>query len=106
MLFTIQGYLQDYLSKRNLADSDGYAVQLANLYFYHRSSMDDVQFLRRVRRIRTVLFVNNGIGNRVEFERTLVRWLDGRFKKNWKHIIRHFLGAQRQREEDCNVYQG
>ena len=47
MLFTIQGYLQDYLSKRNLADSDGYAVQLANLYFHHRSSMDDVQFLRR-----------------------------------------------------------
>ena len=81
MLFTIQGYLQDHLSKRILADSDGYAVQLANLYFYHRSSMDTTQFLRRVRRIRTVLFVNNGIRDRADFENELVHRLDNRFKK-------------------------
>jgi len=81
MLFTIQAYLEDYLNKRNLLDSDGYAVRLANLYFHHRPIMDIDVFLQKVRRIRTVIFANNGIGNRAEFEKALVDRLDRQFKK-------------------------
>lgn len=82
MLFTIQAYLEDYLKKRSLADSDGYAVHLSNLYFYQRSSMGTSQFLRKVGRINTVLFVNNGIRNRAQFETSLIiERLDPRFKK-------------------------
>jgi hypothetical protein len=81
MLFTIQAHLEDYLNKRNLADSDGYAVQLANLYFHHRPNMDTDVFLRKVRRIRTVFFANNGIRDRAQFEKALVDRLDRRFKK-------------------------
>jgi len=81
MLFTIQTYLEEYLSKRHLVDSDGYAIKLANLYFYRRSDGDTAQFLRKVSRIKTVMFVNAGITNRAEFERALVGRLDNQFKK-------------------------
>ncbi len=81
MLFTIQTYIEEYLNKRSLVDSDGYAVRLANLYFYHRSNIENVQFLSRVGRIRTLLFLNNGIKERKKFESSLVRLLDNRFKK-------------------------
>lgn len=83
MLFTIQAYLEEYLNKRNLVDSDGYAVRLANLYFYHRSNADNNLFFSKVGRIRTVLFVNNGIKNRKEFEQSLIRRLDNRYKKKF-----------------------
>jgi len=81
MLFTIQAYLEEYINNRNLTDSDGYAVRLANLYFYHRSTMDTAAFLRKVKRIRTVIFASNRIRNRAEFEKTLVDRLDRQFKK-------------------------
>jgi hypothetical protein len=81
MLFTIQTYLEEYLNKRNMVDSDGYAVRLANLYFYHRSSTEEALFLSKVAHIRTVLFLNNGIGNRKDFELSLIRRLDNKFKK-------------------------
>ena len=81
MLFTIQTYLEEYLSKRNMVDSDGYTVRLANLYFYHRSSTEDALFFSKVARIRTVLFLNNGIENRKDFELSLIRRLDNKFKK-------------------------
>jgi len=81
MLFTIQTYLEDYLNRRGLADPDGYAVRFANQYFHYRRAMDTATFLRKVGRIRTVIFVNNGIKDRAGFERSLVERLDGRFKK-------------------------
>lgn len=81
MLFTVQTYLEEYLSKRNMVDSDGYAVRLANLYFYYRSKTEDALFLSKLRRIRTVLFLNNNIENRKEFEQSLIRRLDNKFKK-------------------------
>jgi len=96
MLFTIQAYLEDYLSKRNLVDSDGYAVRLANLYFYQRSSKDIPQFLRSVRRIKTVLFANNGIGNRAEFERSLVRRLDNNFQKKKAANVSRRYGVRKE----------
>ncbi len=82
MLFTIQTYLEEYLSNRNMADSDGYAVRLANLYFYYRSNTEDALFLNKVRHIRTIFFLNNGIKERKDFEQSLIRRLDNRFKKN------------------------
>jgi len=81
VLFEIQAYLEDYLNKRNLVDSDSYAVHLANLYFYQRSQSDIDSFLRRVRRIKTVMFANSKIRDRSEFEQLLVRHLDQQFKK-------------------------
>jgi hypothetical protein len=90
MLFTIQAHLEDYLNKHNLADSDGYAVQLANLYFYHRPTMENDAFLRKVRRIRTVFFANNGVRDRAQFEKALVDRLDRRFKKNWMRRTSRF----------------
>ena len=81
MLFTIQAYLEDYFSHRNLRDPDGYAVLLANFYFHRRSALSDVDFLRQMRRIKTVFFENNSIGGRPEFERSLLERLDKRFKK-------------------------
>jgi len=83
MLFTIQTYLEEYLNNRNCIDSDGYAVRLANIYFYDRSSTDSPQFFNKVGRIKTVLFVNNNIGNRKGFEKTLINRLDKRFKKKF-----------------------
>ena len=86
MLFIIQAYLEDFLKKRNIIDSDGYAVHVANIYFHHRSDMDETAFLRKVRGIKTVIFVNNGIKNRAEFEKSLIDRLDRQFKKK---LINH-----------------
>ena len=54
MLFTIQAYLEDYISHRTYQDTDGYAVSLANLYFHQRKSCSDDILLRRIGRIGTV----------------------------------------------------
>jgi len=81
MLFTIQAYLQDYLHKRSIIDSDGYAVRLANLYFYERLKLEPDQFLRKINRIKTTLFINNDINNRIQFEKSLLDRLDKSFKK-------------------------
>jgi hypothetical protein len=81
MLFTIQTYLEEYLSKRNMVDFDGYAVRLANLYFYYRSNTEDALFFSKIGHIKTVLFLNNSIENRKEFEQSLIRRLDNKFKK-------------------------
>jgi hypothetical protein len=102
MLFTIQAYLEDFLTKRGLSDSDGYALRLANLYFYQRPNMDTHQFLRKVRRINTVLFVNNGIRDRSAFEEPLVRRLDRHFKKKLKphNSSKIFISYRRQDSAD------
>lgn len=81
MLFTIQTYLEDYLRRRNIIDTDGYAVRLANIYFHHRALMEAGRFLQRIKRVRTVMFTNNAIDNRSDFERVLIDTLDKRFKK-------------------------
>lgn len=96
MLFAIQAYLEDYLNKRNLVDSDGYAVHLANLYFHQRSQSDIDSFLRRAMRIKTVMFANYKIRDRSEFERSLVRRLDQRFKKKLSSHNPAFPGGTEQ----------
>ncbi len=79
MLFTIQAYVEDYLNRRNLADSDGYAVRLANLYFHSRGSLSDSQLQSKAHRIRTVVFVNNSVSDRSGFESALIDRLNAQF---------------------------
>jgi hypothetical protein len=93
MLFSIQTYLEEYISKRNMIDSDGYAIKLANLYFYYRSKITDEQFLSKVAHIRTVLFLNNGVTHRKEFEHTLIRRLDNKYKKKLTNNNQDFPGG-------------
>lgn len=93
MLFTIQSYLEEYLINHNIDDNDGYAVHLANLYFYHRFDSTDKAFLNRVGRIRTVLFINNGIKNRKDFENALIHRLDINFKKKLVTNKQYFPGG-------------
>lgn len=81
MLFTIQTFLEDYLSRRNISDPDGYAVRVANLYYHDRASMETNAFSRRMRRVRTLLFINNSGIKRAEFENELLARLDKKFKK-------------------------
>ena len=99
MLFTIQTYLEEYFSKRNMADSDGYAVSLANLYFYQRSTTEDTLFLSKVGHIKTVFFVNNGIRGRKDFEQSLIRHLDYKYKKKLGSNNPFFPGGIEQEKE-------
>lgn len=99
MLFTIQTYLEEYLNKRNMVDSDGYTVRLANLYFYQRSNTEDVLFYRKVGHIKTVLFLNNGIKDRKEFEQSLIHRLDMKFKKKLGSNSPNFPGGTELEKE-------
>lgn len=99
MLFTIQTYIEEYLSNRNMTDSDGYAIHLANLYFYHRSNTEDALFLNKVGRIRTILFLNNAIGNRKGFELALIHRLDNKFKKKLGSNSTYFPGGTELEKE-------
>lgn len=81
MIFSIQRYLEDYFHRRNLEDMDQYAVSLANLYDRERRGMKEDEFLRSVRRLRTVFFKKNSHVDRGRFERNLLGALDRRFKK-------------------------
>jgi hypothetical protein len=100
MLFTIQTYLEEYLSKRNMVDSDGYTVRLANLYFYYRSNTEDALFFSKVGHIRTVLFLNNGIEDRKDFEQSLIRRLDNKFKKKLGSNNSYFPGGTELEKEN------
>jgi hypothetical protein len=102
MLFTIQTYLEEYISKRNMSDSDGYAVRLANLYFYFRSNNEDTQFFSKIGHIRTVFFLNNDVENRKEFEKSLVNRLDNKFKKKLVTNNLQFPGGTELAREKLN----
>lgn len=88
MLFSIQSFLEDYFAGRNWRDSDGYAVNLANVYFHQRSSSSSASVLKGFGQIRTVFFENNDAGSRREFEKEILKRLDNRFKKKLKKLIR------------------
>jgi len=81
MIFSLQRYIEDYLVRRSLSDIDQYSVRLANLYDNDRSKSTDQDFLKRMKRIRTVLFLNNTGIDREDFEAALLKQLDSRFKK-------------------------
>lgn len=81
MLFTIQSYTEDYLNNLNIKDTDGYATQLAMLYWKERAGLDLDRFLDKSRKhIKTIIFINNSV-KRVELERLIVDRLDKKFLK-------------------------
>lgn len=81
MIFSIQRYVEDYAAQRNLNDVDQYAIKVANLYDAERAKFDsDIDFLKRMRRIRSSFFIGNSL-DRSEFENQLLSRLDRKFKK-------------------------
>ena len=81
MIFTIQGYLEDYFNRRGLDDPDQYGVALARLYDRQRHGKTIPQFLSAMRRIRTVFYKRNDDIHRDTFDRRMLALLDNRFKK-------------------------
>lgn len=77
MVFELQRYLEDLFERRQLSDNDQYAVKLANLYDQHKGASD---LARRMRRVSTAFFRVNGL-DRAEYEASLLRSLDRKFKK-------------------------
>ena len=105
MLFSIQIFLEEYLANRNIVDSDGYAVRLANLYYYYRANIGESQFFKRLSNIRTIIFVKNSIKDRKYFEQSIVRLLDSKFKKKLIQILLVFLAGQRMKEKNTYFFQ-
>ena len=58
-VFSIQRFVEDYLVRLGLENTDQYAVSLANLYEDRRCGYQYDAFLERVSRIKTVMFRNN-----------------------------------------------
>src|SRR6266498_1740883 len=81
MIFSIQHFVEDYLETLGLVGQDQYAVAVANLYDGSRLKSNERQFLLALHRIRTTLFRANPKLNRADFEQTLLKRLDSRFKK-------------------------
>jgi hypothetical protein len=86
MIFSIQRFLEDYFEGRSLRDVDQFAVSIANLYDNRRAQTSDTEFLRAMRRLRTVFYKNNSSLTRVDFERHLLKLLDDRFDPKKKGI--------------------
>lgn len=80
MIFSLQGFLEDYFQKRNLADLDQYAIRIANLYARRRSVESNEAFLKRLHAIRTVFYKRNRGLNRYSVEDQILAALDRKFK--------------------------
>jgi hypothetical protein len=93
MVFSVQRFIEDYLNRRSINDTDQYAVAVANLYDQSRSSLSQEEFLLRMRRIRTSLFRRNRALDRPGFETTLLRRLDAKFKKKLNPSGQSFPGG-------------
>lgn len=93
-VFSIQRFIEDYLVRLGLEDTDQYSVRLANLYEDHRCDYDYDDFLERISRIRTVVFRNNRGVTRGDVEGKLVASLDRRFMgKGGLECPREFPGG-------------
>ena len=86
MIFSIQRFLEDYFNRRNLSDIDQYAIKIANLYDRRRHAKSEEQFLKLMRRIRTVFFQNNPSLDRPQFNSSLLKLLDRQFEKKTLQI--------------------
>jgi len=93
MIFSIQRYVEDYLSRRGIDDLDQYAVRIANLYDTSRDEVSTDDFLSRMRKLRTVLFRNNTSLHRPEFESALLARLDQMFRRGNPHCSVQFPGG-------------
>ena len=93
MIFSIQRYLEDHLSRRRLSDPDQYAVRLANLYDRLRLDSSFDEFLGAMARIRTAFFRANTQIDRRDFESNLLTALDRKFDLKKKSPIEEFPGG-------------
>jgi hypothetical protein len=95
MLFTIQSYLDDYFSRRNLIDSDGYSVKIANAYYFQRVASPSLEdFLLKFHRIKTVFYLNNGLKDRLDFEKQLINKIEGKFAKYSQQFLGKLSGKR------------
>lgn len=93
-VFSIQRFIEDYLVRLGLDDSDQYSVRVANLYEDRRCQFEYDEFLERVGRVRTVIFRNNPEIERGDVEGKLVKALDRRFMgKGGLECVREFPGG-------------
>jgi hypothetical protein len=99
MIFSIQGFLEDYLQRRGLSDGDQYAVRVANLYASRRSIGRDNDFLARLHRVRTSLFRNNKELSRDDVERQILAALDRKYKGKTAELRHLFAGKEAQTEQ-------
>lgn len=103
MIFSIQRYLEDHFSRRGLADTDQYAVRLANLYGQRRWGESKASFQKAMHRLQTVFFRSNEIAARADFELALLDVLDRKFlKKKSNNLPTDFPGgvaSERSRTE-------
>jgi hypothetical protein len=81
MIFSVQRFVEDYFSRRSWDDSDQFAVAIANLYVSKRYKTSEVGFSAALGRIRTVFYKRNGIKDKKDFGRVLLRELDRKFLK-------------------------
>jgi hypothetical protein len=93
MLFSIQTSVEDYFHDRNYQISDNYAIAIAKLYYRNRKSLNETDFLVRMKRIRTKFFAENKIRDRREFERLLLHALDKTYKKKLRVTLIEFPGG-------------
>lgn len=93
-VFSIQRFIEDYLVRLGLDDTDQYSVRVANLYEDHRCQFAYDKFLERVGRVRTVVFRNNSGIERGDVEGKLVKALDRQFMgKGGLECVREFPGG-------------
>ncbi|EKE05532.1 MAG: hypothetical protein ACD_19C00230G0001 [uncultured bacterium] len=93
MLFSIQAYIEEYLASKNITDTDGYAVKLANLYYFNRLNYDNLNFTNKVNRIHSLIFYSNSISDRRAFIQILVNRVDYFFKASLEKNINTFPGG-------------
>src|SRR5581483_1876390 len=103
MIFTIQRLIEDYFGKRNLDDSDLYAVRLANQLASNHGTESPDQLQVRLARVRTNFYKRNSSIERAPFIRALVKLLDRKFTgknsgfESQVFFTKQRLAAQRKR---------
>jgi hypothetical protein len=98
MIFSVQRFLEDYLTGRGYNDPDQYSIALATAYSRNRAGRTDASFLGVMRKLRTSFFRANPDLSRPEFERSILSRLDGRFKKK-EYSSRHRQSPQRLKHQ-------
>lgn len=101
MIFTIQVYIEDYLRNRGISDTDGFAVKLANLYFYDRGKFSKQEFLRKASRLKTIIYKHNQITANFLLN-TLIDRLDKEYKKKVANDLPSFPGGLQKERRTLN----
>jgi hypothetical protein len=89
MIFSVQRFVEDYISNRGFNDPDQYSIALATTYSHSRPAKSEASFLTVMKKIRTAFFRANPGISRTEFERAILTRLDSRFKKKEYFSVRN-----------------